>query len=189
MGLPQAIHHMTAQEFAAWELDEPERHEFFRGDVFRVFGMGGASRQHVRVSGNCYAAIDHHLRGTPCQAFMADMKVLIQATGDMFYPDVLVTCDAGDLAASMEMQHPKLIVEILSPSTATFDRGDKFLTYRLIEELQEYALVDPLKKTFEVYRRQANGSDWLLTPGRTGEGLVLKSVELTIPADVLFENV
>ena len=189
MGLPQPIHKMTAQEFSAWELDEPERHEFFRGEVFRVFGMGGAQREHVRVSGNCYSAIDRHLGGTPCQAFMADMKIRVEATGDMFYPDVLVTCNPRDLTASLEMQHPKLIIEVLSPSTATFDRGDKFLTYRRIDALEEYALVDPHTKSFEVYRKQANRVDWLLSPGRFDEGLVLQSIDLTIPTAVLFKNV
>ena len=57
------------------------------------------------------------------------------------------------------MQHPKLIIKVLSPITPTFDRGDKFLTYRCIDALQEYALVDPHAKTFEVYRRQPNFSD------------------------------
>ncbi len=180
---------MTAQEFAAWELDEPERHEFFRGEVFRVFGMGGARREHVRVTMNISRALENHLHGTPCQTFMADMKVHVAATGDMFYPDVLVTCDACDLTASLEMRHPKLIVEVLSPSTATFDRGDKFLTYRMIDALEEYALVNPHAKAFEVYRRQPNGTDWLLKPGKVEAGLVLQSVGLPLASDLLFENV
>jgi Uma2 family endonuclease len=189
MGLPQPIHRMTAQEFSVWELDEPERHEFFRGDVFRVFGMGGARREHVRVTMNLARALDNHLHGSPCQVFSADMKVHVKETGDMFYPDILVTCNERDLVASLEMQHPKLIIEVLSPSTQTFDRGDKFLTYRLIDTLEEYALVDPHTRTFEVYRRQPNGTDWLLTPGRYADGLLLRSVELVIPSDLLFENV
>ena len=120
---------------------------------------------------------------------MADMKIRVETTGDMFYPDVLVTCNERDLAASLEMQHPKLIIEVLSPSTATFDRGDKFLTYRRIEALEEYALVDPHTKSFEVYRKQPNGVDWLLSPGRFDDGLVLQSIALTIPSAVLFKNV
>ena len=180
---------MTAQAFTAWELDQPERHEFFRGEVFRVFGMGGARREHVRVTMNIARSLDNHLAGTPCQAFMADLKIHVEATGDMFYPDILVTCDPRDLCASLEMQHPKLIIEVLSASTATFDRGDKFLTYRRIEDLQEYALVDPHAKTFEVYRRQPNLSDWLLTQGDPEEGLVLHSVALTLPSGAMFENV
>lgn len=189
MGLPQAIHQMTAGEFSLWELEQPERHEFFRGDVFRVLGMGSPRRQHVRVTMNIARALDNHLPGTPCQAFMADMKVHIEATGDMFYPDILVTGDPRDLSASLEMQHPKLIIEVLSPFTATFDRGDKFLTYRSIDALQEYALVDPHAKTFEVYRLQPNFSDWLLTQGDPEVGLVLQSVDLTLPASLVFEKV
>lgn len=189
MGLPKSIRQMTAAEFSAWELDEPERHEFFRGEVFKVFGMGGAQRKHIDVTGNCYTSLKNHLRGTPCRAFMNDMKIHVETTDDMFYPDVLVTCDPRDLAASLEMQHPKLIIEVLSPSTATFDRGDKFLSYRLIDSLEEYALVDPHAKTFEVYRRQPNGADWLLSPGRSGQGLELQSVAMTISLDALFENV
>lgn len=189
MGLPQAIHHMTAVEFSTWEIDQPERHEFFRGGVFRVFGMGGARREHNEVSGNCYAALRSHLAGTSCRAYANDMKVHIVQTGDMFYPDILVTCDPRDLAATLEMQHPKLIIEVLSPSTATFDRGDKFLTYRGIESLEEYVLIDPHAKTFEVYRRQAIRSDWLLTEGRADEGLILRSVALTMTTSAIFENV
>lgn len=179
---------MSAQEFTVWELNQPLRYEFFRGDVFEVFGMGGARREHVVVCGNCFAELRQHLRGSPCQAFMADMKVHVEATGDMFYPDIFVSCDPRDLSASLEMQHPRLIVEVLSASTASFDRGDKFLTYRTIDTLQEYALVDPHHKTFEVYRRQANHSDWLLTVGNAQEGLVLSSVGLTISTSILFEN-
>ena len=180
---------MTSQEFIAWELDRPGRHEFFCGEVIKVFGDEGARREHVTVMGNIGVALNDPLRGTANRTFMAQMRVHVRATGDMFYPDVLVTCNARDLAASLEKQHPKLIIEVLSRSTATFDRGDKFLTYRRIEALEEYALVDPHGKSFEVYRRQANGSDWLLTQGRIEEGLVLHSVGLTVPADLLFENV
>lgn len=189
MGIPQTIHTMNAQQFALWEIDQPERHEFFRGEVLKVFGMGGARREHVRVTMNIARSLDIHLRGTPCQTFMADMQVHVEATGDMFYPDVLVTCDARDLVATLEMQHPKLVIEVLSPSTATFDRGDKFLTFRRIESLEEYALVDPHGKSFEVYRRQANYSDWLLAPGQFDEGLLLRRVDLTVPSQTLFEYV
>jgi Uma2 family endonuclease len=180
---------MTAAEFSAWEIGEPERHEFFRGDVFRVFAIGGARREHVTASMNVALALQSHLRGTRCLAFLADMKVHVAATTDMFYPDVFVTCHPEDLAASLEMQHPKLIIEVLSPSTATFDMGEKFSAYRQIPDFEEYALVDPHRKTFEVYRRQANGKDWLLMPGELLAGLMLQSVGLTIPSTTLFENV
>ena len=188
MGPPPAKNHMTVAESYAWEIDRPERHEFFEGDVFRVFGTGGAPREHVRVSGNCYSAIDGHLDGTPCQFFMADMKIRVEQTGYMFYPDILVTCDARELAASLEMGYLKLIIKVLSPSTATFDHGNKFLSYRKIDALEEYAMVDPATKSFEVYRREPNGKNWMLSPGRFDDGLVLRSVDLTIATMALFRN-
>ena len=189
MGMPQPIHRMSAEEFAAWELDQPVRYEFFRGEVFQVFAMGGARRVHVAVTGNCHAALKRHLRGTPCQAFMNDMKVHVLETGDQFYPDVVVTCDKRDLTADLEMHYPKLLIEVLSPSTATFDRGDKFLIYRTLPSLLEYVLIDPDTKTTEVYRRQPNGRDWLLSTGDAAQGLFLASVDLLIPGAELFENV
>ncbi len=189
MGLPQAIHRMSAEEFAVWELDQPVRYEFFRGEVFQVFAMGGARRVHVRVTGNCYAALDRHLAGSPSQVFMNDMKVEILESGDQFYPDIAVSCDQRDLTAELALQHPKLVIEVLSPSSATFDRGDKFLSYRLLDSLEEYALIDPDRRTTEVYRRQSDRRDWLLTTGDATEGLLLRSVELHIPAAEVFRNV
>ena len=106
---------MTAQEFVAWELDRPGRHEYFRGEVIKVLGEEGAQGEYITVMGNIGAALDEHLRGTTSQTFIAQMRILVAATGDMFYPDVLVTCDLRDVA-SLEMQHPKLIIEVLSPS-------------------------------------------------------------------------
>ena len=156
--------------------------------MFRVFGTGGAPRDHVRVSGNRFSAIDRHLEGTPCQVFMADMKIRVEKTGDMFYPDILVTCDARELAASLEMEYLKLTIEVLSPSTATYDQENKFLSYRKIDALEEYAMVDPATKSFEVYRREPNGKNWMLSPGRFDDGLVLRSVDLTIATVALFRN-
>jgi Uma2 family endonuclease len=120
---------------------------------------------------------------------MNDMKVHVLASGDQFYPDIVVTCDSRDLTADLEMHYPKLLIEVLSPSTATFDRGDKFLSYRLLECLQEYVLIDPHAKATEVFRRQANGRDWLLTTHTHAEGLSLHAIDLAISGAALFENV
>ena len=154
-----------------------------------MFAMGGAWRVQVATTGNCHAALKRHLRGTPCQVFMTDRQVRVLETGDQFYPDIVVTCDQRDLTAEPEMHHPKLLVEVLSPSTATFDRGDKFLSYRQLASLEEYALIDPDTKSVEVFRCQGNGRDWLLTTGTAAEGLLLVSGDLLIPGAELFENV
>jgi Uma2 family endonuclease len=176
---------MTIDEFIAWENAQPDKHEFLRGDIF---AMVGARRVHVTIAGNCFAALKSHLRGGPCRAFMADMKLAIQAADATFYPDVMVTCDPRDLAADTAMEHPKVIIEVLSESTAAYDRGDKFASYRLIDSLEEYALIDPDRRRVEVYRRLPEG-DWLLAASESERGLILKSLGFEAGLEAVFEDV
>ncbi len=113
----------TAADYLAWEPAQLDRHEFVDGDVF---AMAGAEDRHVTVAGNLYIALRQHLGGSPCRTFMSDMRLHVAAANCYFYPDVLVTCSALDLASPMVKTEPKLIAEVLSPSTAAYDRGLKF---------------------------------------------------------------
>ena len=139
----------TLTDFLAWENQQPERHEFYRNEIF---AMVGARRVHGLIGLNLGAALKTHLRGSPCRAFVNDMKVQV-ADDTMFYPDVFVTCDAQDLKTELVFRQPKLVIEVLSESTAAFDRGLKFSAYRSIEALQEYVLIDPDTRRVEVFRR------------------------------------
>ena len=108
MALP--AHKLSLSDYLTWENEQPERHEFFRGDVF---AMVGARRVHGLVVGNLFAAFKLHLKGSPCLAFVEGMKVQV-ADNAIFYPDVFVTCDAQDLTTEMVFRQPKLLVEVLS---------------------------------------------------------------------------
>ncbi len=185
MGLPQRQHIMTAQEFIEWENAQPDKHEFLAGEVF---AMVGARRVHVAIAGNCFAKIKDHLRGGPCRAFMADMKLHLQTADAVFYPDVLITCHPNDLKADLAMSHPKVIIEVLSESTAAYDRGEKFALYRQLESLQEYVLIDPDTRRIEVFRRMDSG-DWLLAASESGRGLILKSLDFKADMATVFEDV
>jgi Uma2 family endonuclease len=176
---------MTTEEFITWEALQPDKHEFVAGEVV---AMGGAHRVHVAVTGNCVAKLKEHLRGSPCRAFMADMKVEVKTAAAVFYPDVLVTCHPDDLKADLAMQYPKVIIEVLSDSTAAYDRGDKFATYRQLESLQEYALIDPDARRVEVFRRMDSG-DWMLMTSESDQGLILKSLDFAADLDTVFEDV
>jgi len=99
----------------------------------------------------------------------------------------MVTCDPRDLAADTAMAHPKVIIEVLSESTAAYDRGDKFASYRLIDSLEEYALIDPDRRRVEVYRRLPEG-DWLLAASESERGLILKSLGFEAALDAVFED-
>jgi len=185
MGLPQTKETFTREDFIAWENAQTGKHEFVAAEVF---AMVGARRVHVTVVGNCASLLKHHLRGGHYRAFMADMKLEVKAADAVFYPDVLVTCHPDDLKAETIMHHPTVIIEVLSESTAAYDRGDKFASYRQIEILREYPLIDPDHRRVEVFRRMDNG-DWLLAASESGQGLILKSLDFVAGLDTVFEDV
>ena len=171
-------------DFLVWENAHAERHEFYRGEVF---AMVGARRVHGLIAGNLFATLKSHLKGSACRAFVSDMKIQV-ANDALFYPDVFVTCDSQDLKTELVFRQPKLIVEVLSPSTEAFDRGLKFAAYRQIDALQEYLLIDPDTRRVEVYRRNERGSFEL--HDQTGQPqLQLTSVDLLMPMAEVFDGV
>jgi Uma2 family endonuclease len=176
---------MTADEFLAWDATQTIKHEFVRGEVF---AMAGAQEAHVTAMGNVYNVLRQHLKGTPCRTFLADMKLRVDAADAFFYPDVLVTCSAADARDSLIKRQPVLVVEVLSPSTAAYDRGEKFAAYRLLESLREYLLVDPAARRCDLYRKGADGL-WVLHPGEPEQGVQLASVDLDLDGLRLWDEV
>ena len=174
---------MTLAEFLAWEETQPGRHEFVRGEVF---AMVGARRVHGIVSGNVFATLRQQLRGTPCQAFTESMKLKV-ADDVLFYPDVFVTCDPADLRTDLLFRAPTVVVEVLSDSTQSYDRGQKFTWYRRLPSLQEYLLVDVDRQRCELFRKGADGL-WVLHPTQGEEPLQLASLGLTVEAEALWAD-
>ena len=175
----------TAADYLAWEAAQLDRHEYIDGEVFT---MAGAEDRHVTVAGNLYIALRQHLSGSPCRTYMSDMRLHVAAANSYFYPDVLVTCSALDLASAMVKTEPKLIAEVLSPSTAAYDRGLKFSHYRSLASLQEYVLIDLDTRSTDCYRKGADGL-WVLHPFARGEPVSLASVALELRAEQLFAEV
>lgn len=176
---------MSMAQFLDWEAAQTQRHEFVAGEVF---AMAGADDAHVTVALNVAMALRRYLAGTPCRVYMSDMKLAVRESQGVYYPDVMVTCSEADRASALVKSEPKLLVEVLSPSTAAFDRGDKFADYRRLASLQEYALVDPKTRRSDVYRKGADDL-WVLHPADAGQSLVLSSVALEIDAQTLFAEV
>ncbi|WP_311222259.1 MULTISPECIES: Uma2 family endonuclease [unclassified Acidovorax] len=184
MARPQHQPHLTAADYLAWEATQAERHEYLDGEVF---AMAGAEDRHVTVSGNLYMALRNHLRGSPCKTYMSDMRLHVAASNAYFYPDVLVTCDAGDHASRLSKSEPTLIAEVLSSSTGSYDRGAKFAHYRHIARLAEYVLVDIERRATDVYRKGEDGL-WVLHPFTGDQAVQLASVALQLPASELFAD-
>jgi Uma2 family endonuclease len=161
------------------------RHELVGGEVF---AMAGAGEVHVTVALNVAMALRQHLAGSPCRTFITDMKLHVEAADAYFYPDVMVTCSTTDAADPIVKREPTLLVEVLSPSTAAYDRGAKFAAYRRLPSLREYLVVDTDSRGCDLHRLGADGL-WVLHPFDPGQTLELASVGLVLPADELWAEV
>lgn len=185
---PQPAHQSgyTIEEYLALEEASIERHELIQGEIY---AMTGGSAAHASVCLNIASALKSHLRGTPCQSFMADMRLNVQASEAYFYPDAFVTCGAEQRALQLAKTDAVLVVEVLSPSTAAFDRGAKFAHYRLLPSLMEYLIIDLETRTADHYRKAENNT-WVLHPCSGNDIVELASVGLKLPLDtVIFEDI
>ena len=174
---------MSLDEFLAWEEHQPERHEFYLGEALAM--VGGTARNN-RVILNLASRIGDHLDGTTCQVFAESMKV--QITEGVLYPDVMVTCGKAEAGDEQTVSDPKLIIEVLSPSTRGYDKRDKFILYRTLASLTEYVLIDPSKRRIEVFTF-AEGGTWTLTDQTTAEILTLTSIDCRLPMSLVFKGV
>ncbi|MEM1033928.1 MAG: Uma2 family endonuclease [Myxococcota bacterium] len=156
------------------------RHEFIEG---YVYAMVGASRRHNLIALAAGRLLHAVLQGAPCRAFVSDLGVQVDAR--FFYPDVVVSC-SGSLDDHIE-RSPKLIIEVLSPSTEARDRMEKRLAYQSLVSLEEYVLVALDRVHVEVYRR--GGSAWTVERYEAGEHVRLASVGTSFLAEQLYEDV
>ena len=174
-----------ADAYLAWEQEQTEKHEYCQGEAF---AMVGARQEHVLVSVNLATALKQRLRGGPCRTYVADMKLRVAKADAFFYPDVMVSCDARDHAAALFLEHPRVIIEVLSARTEAFDRGAKASAYRLLPSLREYVVVDVDTRRLEVYQR-TDQDEWRLRDCLPEEGLCrLAALELELPFAEIFED-
>ena len=160
------------------------RHEYLNG---QVFGMTGGSRQHNAITLNIATQLRTRLRGSGCQVFASDMKVRIETDNVFYYPDVVVTCKAQD-TEKFFLTKPCLIVEVLSPSTENIDRREKLLTYKKIEDLQEYVLVSQDDIEVELYRKDKD-DNWVKYILTKNDSVTLNSVKLELTMGEIYEDV
>lgn len=153
-------HSYTPEEYLALERAKLQgKAEYLDG---QIYDMAGAGRNHNLIAMNIASSLHAQLKGRPCEAYMADMKVRAANAKAYFYPDISVVCGGFEPVDQHQdiLTNPSLVIEVLSPSTESFDRGAKFLRYRHIESLQEYYLVSQEQPLIEQYIRQ--GENWIL---------------------------
>jgi len=153
----QPRHTYTLEEYFALELASEEKYEFWNGEVFC---MSGASLAHNQIARNIGTLLDTQLRARGCQSFPADLRVKVPAYPPYRYPDLTALCGSPEIERVGGLDvliNPALIIEVLSPSTEAFDRGDKFTYYKSIASFSEYLLVAQHRPHVSQFVRQENG--------------------------------
>lgn len=184
MHAAKILHHSVA-EYLAMENDGEQRHEFLNGEIL---AMTGASIAHNQIAVNLVAVLRNHLRGSGCRVYANDMKLEVAQANCFFYPDLFVACD--DKAAApggYYYSDADLIIEILSGSTEQRDQEFKRLTYQRLPSLQEYVLIRQDRRSVSVYRRLADGWEFMLYD--SDEDVELESIDLALAMPVIYEDV
>ncbi len=187
--MSQASHHrFSFDEYVVLAEDAAVKLEFFDG---QVWAMAGGSPEHAAIAGNVVALLNVRLSGQRCRVFTSDLRIRIKATGLGTYPDVSVVCGKLELdpedPTQQTVTNPRVLVEILSPSTEVYDRGEKLAHYQQIPALQEIVFIAQESQEIEVVRREADGS-WSRHFAREGESAELACLSCELPVVKVYEN-
>ncbi len=181
-----ALHRYTYRDYLRVEEDSTLlRHEFLDGEIY---AMAGGTPEHGAISANVIAQLAVQLRGRGCRVHSSDVRIRVLATGLATYPDVSVVCSHADLDPEDRnaIVNPIVIVEVLSPGTADYDRGEKLAHYKQIPSLREVVLVDHAARALEIWRRDDKGV-WSSAEVRDGD-VRLESVGATVALDDVYRD-
>ncbi len=175
--------HYTYGEYLALDEASNVKLEFYAGDIY---AMAGGTPEHAALCLQVGSSLNVQLEGRPCRVYGSDLRVRVRATGLAAYPDISVVC--GTLERDPEgrdtVLNPTLVVEVLSPSTADYDRGEKREHYQQIPSLREVVFVAHDQRRVEVYRRGPNG--WSRDQAGPVESVVLDSISCRLDVDTLY---
>ncbi len=177
------IPRMSAKEYLELERNSPIRHEFVNGVVY---AMTGTTKRHDLINGDSYGALLNHLQ-PPCIVYSANVKVHVdrEETDAHYYPDVHVSCsDLDNDRLSSEM--PILVIEVASESTADYDRGTKFASYRKLPSLPEYVIAQQAAPQVEVFRKRTG---WQAERFGPADNLTFESIQLTMPVAHVYRRI
>ncbi len=179
-------HNIERADYLAMEELSETKHEFFQGEIF---AMSGGTFNHSAISGNIYVHLKTALEGRSCHPMNSDMRIHTPSGLDT-YPDVSVYCGEPELSDNQcSFLNPIIIIEVLSPSTRSYDRGDKFALYRSISSLRDYILVDSEQYLVEHFRRTEN-NEWILHEYHDENDTVhLPAIEVDLALSVMYESI
>lgn len=180
---PAPYHRYTYLEYIALEEASNVKHEYFNGEIY---AMAGGTPEHAALAMAIGSSLFVQLSGGPCRVYTSDLRIRVSASGMAAHPDLSVVC--GELERDPENKstatNPRLLVEVLSESTETYDRGEKLEQYKRIESLQAVLLVSQHSRRVELHER--NGSTWQTRILGAGSKLTLPSIHAELDLDAIY---
>ena len=179
---------VTEEQYLEMDRAAEIRSEFLDGEMI---AMSGGSMRHAQLQANLIGEFFAALRGADCRVYGSDFRVRVSKTRMYAYPDVSVVCGKPLLADEHQdiLLNPKVIFEVLSPSTEKHDRGLKFRHYRTIDSLTDYVLVDQDQVRIEQYSREADSTWTLHDYQKADEGLKIASISVSLPLSRIYDRV
>lgn len=179
---------ITLTEYESRERHALTKSEYYRGEMF---AMAGGSPEHSLVATNFTREAGNQLKGKPCVPYNSDLRVKIEATGLYTYPDASIVCGPPEMdsAVTGTVLNPSVIVEVLSESTESYDRGKKSSHYRRLASLCELILISPTEPLVEMYTRRADETWSFIEYRAITDTLTIESVAVSIPLSEIYRNV
>ena len=177
----------TAEQYLERERKALTKSEFFQGEIF---AMSGASRNHNVIAGNLFAALHPLLKSKNCRQFNSDMRIHIPANTLYTYPDISVVCDKEEFLDGEfdTLLNPVFIAEILSPSTADYDTGRKFMLYRSVVSLKEYWAISSTEFRLQQFLK-TDENTWVLHENLNKTGTInLSSAGVSLSLEEIYEG-
>lgn len=180
--------YLTAAEYLEAERKATGKHELMNG---KIITMTGASLKHNRIVSNLIIEIGSILKGKSCEVFPSDMRVNIPSSNSFTYPDLTIVCGKPELLDDHfdNLLNPTVIIEVLSPSTESYDRGNKFFTYQQIPSFKEYILVDSTSLTIQTIVKKDDGLWQFAAITNPASTLTIHSISQTILVSDVYDGV
>ncbi len=185
---PNPVNRMSPEDYLKFERASDIKHEYLNGVIV---AMSGAKRNHNKIAANLGGLLWQALKDRECEFYPSEMRVFIPDTGLYTYPDLVVVCDEPKFQDDVHdtLLNPLILIEILSDSTESYDRGKKFQFYRSIQSLREYVLVSQDQSHVEKYVKHGDGF-WLLSEASGMDGAItLDSIECDIALVDVYDKV
>ena len=184
----QPVSCLTPEQYLALDRESSIRHEYVNGETI---ARSGGSPRHALVIANVLWALKKRAEGKPCMVFSSDLRVSAGWASLICYPGAAVLCDRPKYTGDKRdtITNPALVVEVLSPSTTAFDRGEKSRRYRLLPSVLEYLLIDPAAIDVEHYRRLPNGNWELATVRDRGGAIQLAPLAGELPLAEIYSAI